>query len=100
MAIVTRTGISLEAYLAYDDGTDTRYELENGELLALPPESRLNVQIASFLFAYFLRLGLPCDRLVMKTQIAVSGSLASAREPDLSSSLKQLLWHLKEPVNP
>lgn len=33
--------LTLEAYLAYDDGTDTRYELVDGELIVMPPESDL-----------------------------------------------------------
>lgn len=40
---------SFEEYLAYDDGTDQLYELLNGELVALPPESGRNFQIATFL---------------------------------------------------
>lgn len=73
--------MTLQDYLGYDDGTDNRYELVNGELIAMPPESDLNNQIASFLFATFLRLGVPYYCLRMKTQIAVSGSQATAREP-------------------
>ncbi len=33
------TLLSLEEYLAYDDGTDNRYELVDGKLVAMPPES-------------------------------------------------------------
>jgi Uma2 family endonuclease len=53
-AIVTIASqkMTLEEYLNYDDGTDIRYELENGELVALPPESELNIRIASLLFAF------------------------------------------------
>jgi len=41
---------SFEEYLAYhDDGTDQLYELFNGELIAVPPESGANVQITTFL---------------------------------------------------
>jgi Uma2 family endonuclease len=80
---VTTKAMTLEEYLNYDDGTDTRYELVNGELLAMPPESRLNVKIAIFLLAQFVRLGIPENQIAMKTQIAVSGSRATAREPDL-----------------
>ena len=80
---VTTTPMTLEDYLNYDDGTDTRYELVNGELVAMPPESRLNVKIAIFLLSQFLKLGILEDRIVVKTQIAVSGSFATAREPDL-----------------
>lgn len=41
-------------YLAYDDGTDKLYELFNGELVEVPPESGLNVEIANLLFSCFL----------------------------------------------
>jgi Uma2 family endonuclease len=40
---------SFEEYLSYDDGTDTWYELFNGELVAVPPESGFNVEIANLL---------------------------------------------------
>lgn len=46
--------LSFDDYLAYDDGTENLYELFNGELIEVPPESGLNVEIASFLFALFL----------------------------------------------
>ena len=80
---VTTQPMTLEEYLNYDDGTDSRYELVNGELITMPPESDLNNQIASFLFAYFLQSGVPHYRLRIGTQIAVSGSRATARQPDL-----------------
>jgi Uma2 family endonuclease len=75
--------MTLEEYLNYDDGTDTRYELVNGELIAMPTDSDLNDRIATFLFAYFLQCGIPYYRLSMKAQIAVSGTRATARQPDL-----------------
>jgi hypothetical protein len=34
--------MTLQDYLNYDDGTDTRYELVDGELIAMPLESDLN----------------------------------------------------------
>lgn len=46
--------LSFEEYLSYDDGTDNLYELFNGELIEVPPESGLNVEIANFLFSIFL----------------------------------------------
>ncbi len=82
MSVATKP-MTLEDYLNYDDGTDTRYELVNGELIAMPTESTLNIRIATFLLAYFLQLDVPVDRLTMKAQIAVSGARATAREPDL-----------------
>ncbi|MGH2413350.1 MAG: Uma2 family endonuclease, partial [Microcystaceae cyanobacterium] len=41
--------LTLEEYLNYDGGADTRYELVNGELVVMPPESRLNERIAMWL---------------------------------------------------
>jgi Uma2 family endonuclease len=80
---VPQTLLTLEEYLAYDDGTDSRYELVDGQLVALPTESDLNNRIVSFLFAYFLQLGIPFYCLRIGAQIAVSGARATARQPDL-----------------
>ncbi len=44
---------TFEEYLAYDDNTDKWYELFNGELIEMPPESGINVQIATFLLIQF-----------------------------------------------
>jgi Uma2 family endonuclease len=44
---------TFDAYLSYDDGTDRLYELFNGELIEVPPESGRNTTIAGFLFLYF-----------------------------------------------
>jgi Uma2 family endonuclease len=81
--IVASQKMSLEEYLNFDDGTDTRYELENGELIVMPPESELNRRIAMFLLVYFAQQGIPSYRLTMKTEIVVNGSRATSRLPDL-----------------
>ncbi|HLP91658.1 MAG TPA: Uma2 family endonuclease [Nostocaceae cyanobacterium] len=47
---------SFEEYLEYDDGTDKLYELFNGELIEMPPESGINVQIVNRLFLIFALL--------------------------------------------
>lgn len=47
---------SFEDYLAYDDGTDNLYELFNGELIEVPPESGLNVEIATLLLIQLSRI--------------------------------------------
>lgn len=47
---------SFEEYLSYDDGTDNLYELFNGELILVPPESGENVQIANRFFLFFALL--------------------------------------------
>ena len=92
--IVASKKMSLEEYLNFDDGTDTRYELENGELIVMPPESELNRRIASLLFALFVQQGIPSYRLTMKTEIVVNSSQAGVRLPDLmvlSEELAQAL---------
>jgi Uma2 family endonuclease len=90
----TSQKLTFEAYLAYDDGTDSRYELVDGELVKMPPEDRINSKIALFLLATLLAV-FPEDRLCYKdTEIEVSGSLAKTRLPDLmvlSEELAEIL---------
>ena len=75
--------ITFEEYLAYDNGTDDRYELVDGELVKMPPEDRINSKIALFLLAKLLEV-FPEDRLCYKdTEVEVSGVLAKTRLPDL-----------------
>jgi Uma2 family endonuclease len=54
---------SFEEYLAYDDGTDTRYELVNGQLEPMNPPTFRHLFISQFieqqLLAEIRRLGLP-----------------------------------------
>uniref|UniRef100_B8HWU6 Putative restriction endonuclease domain-containing protein n=1 Tax=Cyanothece sp. (strain PCC 7425 / ATCC 29141) TaxID=395961 RepID=B8HWU6_CYAP4 len=45
--------LSFTEYLNYDDGTEQLYELFNGELILVPPESGRNVRIATFLLLKF-----------------------------------------------
>jgi Uma2 family endonuclease len=47
---------SFEEYLSYDDGTDKLYELFNGELIEMPLESGINVEISTFLLIQFASL--------------------------------------------
>ena len=75
--------ITFEEFLEFDDGTDFMYELENGELIQMASEIEINPRIASFLFAYFLQLGVPYYRLRMKSEIAVNSRMVSVRVPDL-----------------
>lgn len=87
---VTSPIMSLEDFLNYDDGTDARYELEDGRLLFMPSESEINRRIASFLFAYFLQQGIPFYRLSIGTEVAVMGSRATVRVPDLMVLTEEL----------
>ncbi|UXE58786.1 MAG: Uma2 family endonuclease [Woronichinia naegeliana WA131] len=48
---------TFEEYLVYEDNSEKLYELFNGELIEVPPESGFNVQIAN-------RLGYIPDKVV------------------------------------
>lgn len=75
--------LTLEEFLTYDDGTDTRYELVNGVLVEMGAESTINTLIAGFLFLQFAAVGVPGYRIGFKQWVAVSNSTATARDPDL-----------------
>jgi Uma2 family endonuclease len=79
--------ITFEAYLHYDDGTDNRYELIDGELIALPPESRFNVAIANALFLMLVNAEVPLKLIYPHTceiQVPViQRGDAQNRYPDL-----------------
>ncbi len=47
---------TFEEYLQYDDNSEKLYELFNGELIEVPPESGLNFEIANFLLIKFALL--------------------------------------------
>jgi len=75
--------LTLEEFLAYDDGTDTRYELVDGVLVEMPAESPLNLNIALFLITVFLEV-VSRSQIGIKHLIAVDSSKVTAREPDLT----------------
>lgn len=83
MTVATAKKMNFEEFLQFDDGTDTLYELENGELITMPLESELNRRIAMFLLIYFSQLGIPYYRLSMKTEMAVYSRQVGVRVPDL-----------------
>jgi len=59
----TKPKLTFEEHLSYDDRTDLRYELVDGELIALPPDSGRNVGIAFELairFPWIPRIGANC----------------------------------------
>ena len=72
-----------QEYLAYDDGTDTRYELVDGGLVEMPPESDEN-NTAAKLLLFELAKHFPIALLAYKdTEIKVTGRRARFRLPDL-----------------
>lgn len=83
MIIATQKKMTLEEYLAYDDGTDTRYELVDGVLVEMGAENPLNPKIAMMLAFVFADLGVPREYLIIGHQIQVSSHKATARQPDL-----------------
>lgn len=75
--------LTLEEYLRYDDGTETRYELVDGVLTAMPTENPLNNTIILFLISALLKVGVPYYHLATNHQIQVNSRKVSARQPDL-----------------
>ena len=75
--------LSFEDYLSYEDNKDRLYELFNGELVELPPESGENAGIAGFLFLQFAAI---VDHLRVRghgLEVEVSGEPKN-RYPDLT----------------
>ena len=83
MTLAIAKKMTFEDFLNYDDGTDTLYELENGELIPMSSESDINQRIAMFLVAYFLMRGIPSYRIRMKAEVAVNSGQVGVRVPDL-----------------
>jgi Uma2 family endonuclease len=83
MTVATQKRMTLEEFLTYDDGTESRYELVDGVLVEMGTESTINTLIASILFVAFFGLGIPPQRIGFKQKIQVDSSYASARDPDL-----------------
>ena len=80
-----KTKFTFEEYLSYDDGTDNRYELEDGELILMNPPTFDHALIIRFLTNNFeaeiTRLNLPWLTL---QGIGVRTSLNRSRIPDIS----------------
>lgn len=87
----TNALLTLEEYLLYDDGTENRYELVDGKLVLMPPESDRNNLIALYLLSEFLKL-IPIRLIRHKdTEIVVTGNRTRVRMPDLLILTEELL---------
>jgi Uma2 family endonuclease len=76
---------TFEEYLAYDDSTETKYELIDGELVAVPPEPLENCNIARYLLLVEFLKVLPYTLLSYKEiEIEVSGRLAKTTNSRVS----------------
>lgn len=76
------TLLTFEDYLAQTDGLEGRYELVNGALVEMPPESPENLDIAKGLM-FALARHVPLALIAYNTEIEVSGGRATGRLPDL-----------------
>lgn len=87
--------MTLEEYLAFDDGTDTHYELVAGELVEMPPERDENIQVAVNLLIVLSRF-FPSRLLRIKTEIVISGIRGTTRSPDVMVLTEELVLALKQ----
>ncbi|NEP57794.1 MAG: Uma2 family endonuclease [Symploca sp. SIO2G7] len=78
----TPVKLTFEQYLEYDDGTDNRYELFDGELRPVPPESQETYGIARFLFVQLLSLAELERIFIHSLELQVQGKTQN-RFPDL-----------------
>lgn len=75
--------LTFAEYLDYDDGTETRYELEDGVLVEMPPESPKNCDVAMRILVELLK-HFPYYLIRYKDiELAVLGRRATCRLPDL-----------------
>jgi Uma2 family endonuclease len=78
--------ISFEEYLNYDDGTNWRYELVDGELVEMPPASFLHSDLIDFIADCFKAIAkkYKLDIKVKTGDVGVKTGMNSSRIPDLS----------------
>ena len=84
--ITTRQKIyTFTEYLNYQDCTDNKYELFNGELIPMPPASGFHALILAFIYDYLMaeikRLNLTWK--VMPATVGIRTDKAKSRIPDL-----------------
>lgn len=84
MTTTTQPKLNFEQYLNYDDGTDNRYELVDGQLKLMNPPTLLHIRIAKFLERQFdieiERLGYPWEAF---REVGQQTKEDSARLPDV-----------------
>lgn len=83
--------LTLAEYLAYEDGTDAQYELVDGKLVKMSPETDENNLISIYLLSEFLKF-VPIELICHKdTEIVVTGIRTRVRLPDLIILTEELL---------
>ncbi len=84
--VIARQTLTLKEYLALDTDPNIRYEVVDGELMEMPPESDRNNLISLYLLAEFLKL-VPLRLIRHKdTELVVTGNRARIRLPGGSGS--------------
>ena len=86
--------LTFEEYLSYDDGTDKLYELLNGELIELPPESGENMGILGFVYLQLAPL-VGHLRVRWGLELEVRGEPKN-RYPDLTVILQEHIQQLRQ----
>jgi Uma2 family endonuclease len=82
MKLATERRMTLEEFLEYDDGTDTRYELEDGVLVEMGTENPINNAIVLCLIYAFQALGLPSYQLATAHLLGTHPVKHTGRVPD------------------
>ncbi|MDJ1168506.1 Uma2 family endonuclease [Roseofilum sp. BLCC_M154] len=96
MALTTQK-LSFEEYLIYNDGTDTRYELVNGELVPMSLGTGKHGAIAEFLYDQFREIikqqALPwtAKQMIVAVRSPRGGRWDTCRIPDITL-LSQEQW--------
>ncbi|MEM1238297.1 MAG: Uma2 family endonuclease [Cyanobacteria bacterium P01_H01_bin.26] len=80
--VISAPYLILDQYLAHTAGTDTRYELVDGALVEMPPESDENLSIARTRLLALIK-HVPAELVTWGTEIEISGRRVSGRIPDL-----------------
>ncbi|MBW4453426.1 MAG: Uma2 family endonuclease [Nostoc indistinguendum CM1-VF10] len=86
---ITTPKLTFEEYLAYDDGTDTRYELVNGELIPMSLGSGQHGAVTEFINVCFraeilrLKLDWTSKQMVIGVRSPRAGRWDTSRIPDV-----------------
>lgn len=87
----TTKKLTLADYVALDDEADIHYELVDGELAEMPPETDKNNLISLYLLSEFLKF-IPLHLIRHKdTELVVTGNRLRVRLPDLMILTEELV---------
>jgi Uma2 family endonuclease len=81
MSITTRPRMTFEEYLAYDDGTDRRYEWIDGVLVEMPTESEFTAWLSFALQLYLIQSGFAKPRLTHRYNCELEVPVLHPKQP-------------------